>query len=75
MTHVSRLPRHDFSYGNNDTVANAVKRLQDLQPQWELRQRRDITIPYVPTFLPVFRIDAKIIGVIGVLNIITKYTG
>lgn len=39
MAHVSGLPRHDFSYGSNETVGDAVKGLRDLTPQWELRER------------------------------------
>ncbi|TFY81753.1 hypothetical protein EWM64_g2259 [Hericium alpestre] len=39
LSHVSGLPRHDFSYAPNDTIPDAVRKLQHLRPTFELREK------------------------------------
>ncbi|GBE87212.1 hypothetical protein SCP_1004590 [Sparassis crispa] len=39
LTHVSGLPRHDFSYSFQDTSLDVVKRLRYLKPAFELREQ------------------------------------
>ncbi|KAH7929367.1 beta-lactamase/transpeptidase-like protein [Leucogyrophana mollusca] len=39
LSHVSGLPRHDFSYGPYDTPRDALVRLRYLRPAFELREK------------------------------------
>ncbi|KAI0063209.1 beta-lactamase/transpeptidase-like protein [Artomyces pyxidatus] len=39
LSHVSGLPRHDFSHGPTDTPATVVRDLRHLRPAFELRQQ------------------------------------
>ncbi|TFY81752.1 hypothetical protein EWM64_g2261, partial [Hericium alpestre] len=39
LSHISGIPRHDFSYGPNDTLPDAVRKLQHLRPAFELREK------------------------------------
>ncbi|GBE87232.1 beta-lactamase/transpeptidase-like protein [Sparassis crispa] len=39
LSHVSGLPRHDFSYGSGDGPGDVVRRLRYLRPVYELREQ------------------------------------
>ncbi|PCH42876.1 beta-lactamase/transpeptidase-like protein [Wolfiporia cocos MD-104 SS10] len=39
LSHVSGMPRHDFSYGPGDSPRSVTRKLRDLQPAYELRQK------------------------------------
>ena len=39
FSHVSGLPRHDYSYSRDDTSESVLMRLRDLRPAYELRER------------------------------------
>ena len=39
FSHVSGLPRHDYSYSRDDTSESVLVRLRDLRPAYELRER------------------------------------
>ncbi|EGO02765.1 hypothetical protein SERLA73DRAFT_176127 [Serpula lacrymans var. lacrymans S7.3] len=39
LSHVTGMPRHDYSYGPNDTPIDVVRRLKHLRPAYELREK------------------------------------
>ncbi|KZT69404.1 beta-lactamase/transpeptidase-like protein [Daedalea quercina L-15889] len=39
LSHVTGMPRHDYSYAPGDTPAGLVKNLRNLRPAYELRQK------------------------------------
>ncbi|EPS99304.1 hypothetical protein FOMPIDRAFT_1164237 [Fomitopsis schrenkii] len=39
LSHVTGMPRHDFSYGPEDTLSGIIQNLRNLRPAYELRQK------------------------------------
>ncbi|KAH9919588.1 beta-lactamase/transpeptidase-like protein [Fomitopsis serialis] len=39
LSHVTGMPRHDYSYAPGDTLSGLVKNLRNLRPAYELRQK------------------------------------
>ncbi|KAI0063204.1 beta-lactamase/transpeptidase-like protein [Artomyces pyxidatus] len=39
LSHVTGLPRHDYSYGPTDSTSTVLKKLQSLRPAFELREQ------------------------------------